>query len=426
MPDPAGSSVNIVGGGIAGLIAAVHLGRAGASVSVFESAGAFGGRARTREADGFFLNQGPHALYRRGAFRRELDRLGIGYAGGLANPPRPLGLWRGRMHTLPGNVRSLITTGLLGVADKLGYVRVLKAIMNGATGAGTFAQWMDGQRLSPRLRASLEALARVTSYTHAPEIVSAAAMLDQMRLGLKGVLYLDCGWSVLVGRLMDAARDAGVRLYDGARVEIVRQDGSRWRIELADGSAHASDAVVLAVGPQVAAALAPGMASLAQEAREAKAVRANTLDLALSGWPKGGREFVLGIDRPYYLSLHSEAAKLAPAGGAVVHLARYLAPDEMPGRDAISELEELADQAIPGWRALEIRRQELRGMTVSNAIVRADRPRPDVAVDNAPGLFIAGDWVGTEGMIADCAAASAAKAAEAAKQWLTRDVAKAA
>ena len=62
MPDLASSAVNIVGGGIAGLIAAVRLARAGAQVSVFESAGAMGGRARTRQADGYFLNQGPHAL----------------------------------------------------------------------------------------------------------------------------------------------------------------------------------------------------------------------------------------------------------------------------------------------------------------------------------------------------------------------------
>jgi len=41
-------SVAIVGGGIAGLIAAIDLARAGVKVSVFEAAVELGGRARTQ------------------------------------------------------------------------------------------------------------------------------------------------------------------------------------------------------------------------------------------------------------------------------------------------------------------------------------------------------------------------------------------
>ena len=50
-------------------------------------------------------------------------------------------------------------------------------------------------------------------------------------------------------------------------------------------------------------------------------------------------------------------------------------------------------------------------MTVVNAVVRWDKTRPDVALPDAPGLFIAGDWVGIEGMLSDAAAASAVEAA---------------
>lgn len=419
MRDLSTSTVSIVGGGIAGLIAAAHLARAGARVTVFESAGSLGGRARTRAVDGFFLNQGPHALYLGGAFRRELVKLGVPFRGERSDPARPQALWQGRLHPLPATAQSLLMTGLLGVGEKLAYTRVLKAIMAGATGEGTFADWMDGQRMTPRLRAALEALARVTSYTNAPEMVSGSAMLDQIRLGLRGVLYLDGGWATLVDGLADAARAAGATLNAGARVERVSADGGRTRIALADGSEHVSDAVILAVGPHEAAELAGGVASLQVEAGEARAIRANALDLALSGWPAGAREFVLGIDRPYYFSLHSHAAKLAPGGAAVVHVARYLGPGDAPQRDAISELEALADKAMPGWRALEVKRQELRGIIVSHAVVRADRARPGVELKDAPGMFIAGDWVGDEGMISDASAASAAKAAEAVVRWLS-------
>lgn len=418
MQDLSSSTVTIVGGGIAGLIAATHLARAGVKVAVFEAGGSLGGRARTRVTDGFFLNQGPHALYIGGAFRRELVKLGVPFKGERANAPGPQGLWQGKLYPLPTTAQSMLTTGLLGVGEKLAYARVLKGIMAGATGEGTLADWMDTQRLTPRLRAALEALARVASYTHAPDTVSAAAMLDQIRLGIKGVLYLDGGWATLVNGLADAARAAGAVLNAGARVERVIAEGGRTRVVLADGSEFVSDAAILAVGPAEAAKIAAGVLSLQAEVGEARAIRANALDLALSRWPKGARPFVLGIDQPYYLSLHSDAAKIAPDGAAVVHLARYLGPGEMPRRDAISELEALADLAIPGWRELEVKRQELRGMVVSHAVVRADRARPGVELADAPGLFIAGDWVGDEGMISDASAASAAKAAEAVVRWL--------
>ncbi len=420
MKDLSTSTVSIVGGGIAGLIAAAHLARAGLRVTVFESAGSPGGRARTRAVDGFFLNQGPHALYRDGAFRRELDRLGVPFKGKPLALARPQGLWRGRLHALPATAQSLLMTDLLGVGEKIAYARILKAIVAGATGEGTFADWMDAQGMTPRLRAALEALGRVSSYTHAPEMVSASAMLDQIRLGLNGVLYLDGGWATLVDGLADAARAAGAALNMDARVERVSVEDGVTRIVLADGTQHVSEAAILAVGPKEAAELARDATSLRVEAEEARAIRINALDLALSAWPAGGREFVLGIDQPYYVSLHSRAAKLAPEGGAVVHLARYLAPGEAPKQDAIAELEALADLTMPGWRPLEARRQELRGIVVSHAVARADRPRPGVALRDAPGLFIAGDWVGDEGMIADCAAASAVKAAEAVQRWLAQ------
>lgn len=420
MPDLAGCSVNIVGGGIAGLISTAHLAKAGARVNLFEAASALGGRARTREVSGYFLNQGPHAVYLGGAFHRELTRLGVPVSGKRTQAPNPQGLWRGRLHFLPQGAASLLATSLFNAGEKLTYMRVVKGIADGATGSGTFAEWMDTQKLTPRLRASLEALARVTSYTNAPDMVSASAMLDQIRLGLKGVMYVDAGWASLVNGLADVAREAGVMLHAAAPVERVLMEGRSSRLVLADGVEHLADATILAVGPDVAAGLASTVTSLKTEAEEARAIRANCLDLALSRWPEEARQFVLGIDQPLYLSLHSVAAKLAPDGGAVVHIARYMAPGETPGSDAITELEVLADLAIPGWRALEVKRQELRGMVVSNAVVRADRARPDVVLGDATGLFIAGDWVGSEGMISDASAASAVKAAEAVQHWLGR------
>jgi phytoene dehydrogenase-like protein len=412
------NKVIIVGGGIAGLIAAIELARSGAKVTLFEAAADLGGRARTKNAEGFLLNQGPHALYIKGEFHRELQRLGIPFHGQKSNPPEPQGLHQGKLYRFPTSLASLAFTNLFNTADKLGFARAQKAVIDGTTGEESFAIWLDGQDLSPLVRGAMEGISRVSSYSNAPSSVLASAMLEQMRRGGKGVLYLDGGWASLVAGLSKAAKDAGADIVTGAAVERIAVEGRRTRIVLADGSEHLADATLLALGPKEAATLAPHAGSLGEYAGDAIPIRANTLDLALERMPEGAKAFAFGIDQPFYFSLHSTAAKLAPEGGAVVHIAKYLPTDEKPGRDAIAELEAVADIAMPGWRRLEKRRQELRGMTVSHALVRWDRKRPGVELPDAPGLFIAGDWVGEAGMLSDASAASAIAAVGAMKAWL--------
>jgi protoporphyrinogen oxidase len=58
--------VIIVGGGLAGLAAAVHIGRASVPAVLSHDSTELGGRARTECRAGFHLNFGPHQLYERG------------------------------------------------------------------------------------------------------------------------------------------------------------------------------------------------------------------------------------------------------------------------------------------------------------------------------------------------------------------------
>jgi phytoene dehydrogenase-like protein len=56
--------VVIIGVGVAGLTTAALLARSGRTVTLFEQASSeIGGRARTSIFEGFYFNQGPHALY---------------------------------------------------------------------------------------------------------------------------------------------------------------------------------------------------------------------------------------------------------------------------------------------------------------------------------------------------------------------------
>jgi phytoene dehydrogenase-like protein len=404
-------TAGIVGGGIAGLIAATQLARAGVEVTLVEAAHDLGGRARTRQGDGFSLNQGPHALYIKGAFRQALKGLSIAFSGAAPALLHAHCVFETDLFRLPTSLASLATTRLFTARDKLQFAALLKAIADGASLSGSFAHWLDERRARPRVRAALEALARLTAYANAPEEMSATAALDQIRLGLAGVLYVDGGWATLVEGLKQAASAAGVDLRTGAPVVRVEATGETARILLADGERLESDAILLAIGPCEAAHLAPEVASLKEAALGAIPIRANSLDLALDRLPDGAHTFAQGIDQPFYLSVHSLAGKLAPKGGAMVHVSRYLAAGEAPRANAIEELELYADLAMPGWRAFEKKRQTLRGIAVANAVVRWDQPRPGVRLADAPGVFIAGDWVGATGMLSDAAAASALQAA---------------
>ena len=73
--------VAVVGGGVAGLIAAHDTARMGLATVIFEAGPACGGRARTRVQEGFHFNQGPHALYVYGQFRKALDALRVNVSG---------------------------------------------------------------------------------------------------------------------------------------------------------------------------------------------------------------------------------------------------------------------------------------------------------------------------------------------------------
>ena len=112
------SPVVVVGGGLSGLLSAALLSRRGVPVVVIERAPAPGGRAATREKQGFSFNLGPHALYRRGVLKRTLQELGVEVTGGVPTGSGGYAIAGGRVNTLPIGLSSLITTGAIGLGAK--------------------------------------------------------------------------------------------------------------------------------------------------------------------------------------------------------------------------------------------------------------------------------------------------------------------
>jgi phytoene dehydrogenase-like protein len=413
----------VVGGGLAGLTAATLLARTGTRVTLYERSTALGGRAVTQEDAGFRLNLGPHALYRAGAAARVLRELGVDVPGGVPKPSGGHAVAAGVAHTLPAGPISLLTTGLLRLPAKLEFARLLGAL--GRTDTAPLDRtpvrdWLARDVRHAEIRDLVAALFRLATYTNDSDRQSAGAALRQLQLALaKNVTYVDGGWQTLVDGLRNAATASGVRLVAGRRIVRVEHDGSVHAAVLEGGERSPVSQIVLAMGPDEAAALLDGdaRATVAAWAAGAVPVRAATLDVGLARLPRPRSTFALGIDRPLYLSVHSAVARLARPGQAMIHVARYLpVGTESDPRADERELEGLLDTIQPGWREHVLVRRFLPRLTVMNAMVTAalggTAGRPGPAVPGVRGLFVAGDWVGAEGLLADASVASAARAAE--------------
>jgi phytoene dehydrogenase-like protein len=418
-----GIEVAIVGGGLAGLAAATYLARAGRRVTIFERSREPGGRARTARSGEVAFNQGAHALYRGGAAASVLRELGVTGAGKEPPLAGAMALRGGRLHRLPVGPGSLLATRALDLRGKLEVGRLLGALPRldaRALDRVSVREWLEATSRSAAARELLAALFRLSCYVADEGRASAGAALDQLRLAQeKGVLYVDGGWQTLVDGLLAAARAAGVTVASGSPVVRIEHDSRVRAIELASGERRDCDAAVIAASPAVARELlagGPGEPVLRAWEEAAIPVEAACLDVALAGLPRPEATFALGIDRPLYLSVHSRAARLAPAGTELVSTMKYLSPGEP--RDAardLAELEALLDTVQPGWRERVLARQALPRLTVTHALVRADAGglagRPGPAVPGVSFLHVAGDWVGPEGMLADASLASGRLAA---------------
>ncbi len=260
----------VVGGGWAGLAAAVRAREAGHAVTLLEMAAQAGGRARGVELDGLALDNGQHILV--GAYRRTLDLMrtvGADAATLLLRGPLELRYADGRGLRMPpgppalGFVRAVAGCRGWTTADRL-------ALLSAAAG------WaLTGFRCDPQLTAAelcrrlpsavrellIDPLCVAALNTPAHE-ASAVVLLRVLRdavFGGDGAADLLLPRQSLSSLLPDPAarwlRAAGAELRLRSRVQQLETDGGGW---LVDGEPF--DAVVLACPAAEAARLAAAVA----------------------------------------------------------------------------------------------------------------------------------------------------------------------
>lgn len=409
--------VLIVGGGLAGLTAAARLAREGLPATVLEGAADVGGRARVRQRSGFTFNLGPHAVYRQGA-GRGLASLGVRLPGRRPPVAGALAVQSGDLVPLPGSAVSLLTDRFLTLRGKLQVARFFGFVLARrfeAYATRPLEEVLAERASDPSARAYLSALFRVSTYSNAPALVSAEAALRQLHSALtSGVLYVDGGWRTITDQLRATVEAGGGHVVTSAHVKALERDEGGFALRLRDGRTTLARQVIVALPRSRAAELLGELAPALIDDERVVTARAACLTVGLSSLPRPERFLALGYDEPSYLSVHSVSAKLAPDGGAVIHAAWYLPPEGAPD-DVERRLEERLDRMQPGWRDVVVERWWLPDLAVApvpRASAGGFAGRPSVRVQEVPGLFLAGDFVGPEGILADASVASGLAAAE--------------
>jgi phytoene dehydrogenase-like protein len=395
--------VIVIGAGLAGLAAGATATRAGFTTLVLD-AHVPGGRARVTTSEGFVFNRGVHALYKGGAGWEVLRSLGIEPQG--SSPPlrRYQALAGGELHLLPTSPGTLRRTTLLGRRDKeaIGVLLARLPLMHSHRLAGvSVSQWIAGAGLGPAAGAVVSALVRLTTYASDLTTFAADAAVAQWQRAASGVMYVDGGWAQLTARLA-----AQCQVRAGIKVTGVTSAAHRVEVATSNGLLVAHSAVIAAGRPAAAVSLLPadpGWGDLGPR------LTAACLDAGLRRVPEPG--YVLGVDAPVYATVQSPPACQAPPGQAVVGAVRYGATEAKADR---AELQ--AHLARAGVREEDVVTSRfLASSVVAGAAPIAARGglrgRPAADATGLPAVFLAGDWVGPTGLIADAALASGQAAA---------------
>ncbi|WP_328318209.1 FAD-dependent oxidoreductase [Streptomyces sp. NBC_00388] len=370
--------ITVVGGGFAGLTAAITAAEAGARVTLYEAHRTLGGRARTTGAP-YRANEGPHALYSGGPHWGWLKQQGL--LGPVAAVPA-LESARLRLHH----------RGALRRTPPLALLRLARRPAGQAPVEQDFLSWATSQVGEAGARAAAH-YAGVALYHHDPGSLSAAFV--QLRLRRATSLppeahFVRGGWGALVERMAGRAQDLGVRIETGARVT---------ELPVARGP------VIVATSLEAARHL------LGDSSLHWPSGRTTLVDIALKT-RRGDPWVISDLDAPGWIErFTAQDPTLAPPGEQLVQGQLPVAPDESEA-DGVAHAERLLDLGFPDWRTrLTWRRSSVAagrtGAVDPPGTTWRDRP----AIRRGDGVFLAGDRTAAPGMLAEVSFTSAMEAA---------------
>jgi squalene-associated FAD-dependent desaturase len=272
-------SVAVVGGGLAGITAALRCADAGLDVTLFEAKPWLGGLTHSFRRGALSVDNGQHVFLRCcDAYLGLLDRLGVRDRVVLQHrldiPVRDAETGQGvrlRRNALPAPAHlggSLLRYSPLRLGERLRFVTAALALRrvdpgDPATDRQSFGAWLAGHGQSDRaIRNMWDLVGVATLNARAGDAsLALAATVFQIAL-LTHAPAADIGWSRVPLRELhgepgrSALLDAGGSVRTGTRVEAVQMRGERFLVS-AGGEEHMVDSVVLAAPPPVTERLLP-------------------------------------------------------------------------------------------------------------------------------------------------------------------------
>ncbi len=411
--------VAVVGGGLAGLTAALACADAGARVRLFEARPWLGGATWSFQRDGLWIDNGQHVFLRCcSAYRELLERLGV--ADRVALQPRlalpvlaPGGrrAWirRGRLPAPLHLAASLLRYRHLTPRERLRAARAAWALgrldpRDPGLDRETFGAWLHSQGQSPAAVSRLwDLIARPTLNLPAAEASLAAAafvfrtgLLDAAGAGDVGVPRVPLQ-QLHAEPAARALSRAGARVSLRARVERIEVGAGRAPALCVEGERVEADAVILAAAHPEAAALLPPQAGVRASDLE-RLGRSPIVNLHVV-YDRRVSElaFAAAVDSPVeWLFDRSAAAGLCRGQYLAVSLSAADAWLGIGSEALRRRFEPELARLLPAARGARIERffatceREATFRPAPGA--QGLRPGP---LTRAPGLFLAGAWTDT-------------------------------
>jgi squalene-associated FAD-dependent desaturase len=417
-----GSRVLVLGGGLAGITAALDCAAAGASVQLLEVRRRLGGAAYSVQRDGLEMDNGQHVFLRGcSAYRGLLHRLGSEHLVAvqprleipvLTPGSRPYLLRRGALppplHLAPALARypHLSLRARAGAARAaLAMMRIGEAELEEDT--VTLGEWLRRHGQDEQAVAALWDLIALPTLNLPAAQASLALGAFVFRRGLfssagDGDIGFHAGTlGEIIGRpAARALREAGVDVRLGVRAREVAREGEVLLVR-ASGSEDeelAADAVIVALPPARAAGLLePLLGSAVAPLRSLGASPIVNLHV-LYGRRVTDYGFAAGVGTPVQYLFDRTRAAGAPAGTQYLAVSLSGAEREMAmsveelRADYLPELERL----LPGARGAVVEsflvtREHAATFRAAPGVERL-RPGPRTSV---PGLLLAGTWTAT-------------------------------
>jgi hydroxysqualene dehydroxylase len=421
--------VAVIGGGLAGITAALRCAEGGCQVTVFEARGQLGGLTHSFRRGELRVDNGQHVFLRCcTSYRSLLDRLGVAdrveLQPRLAIPVRSPGAGR------PVWLRRSALPAPLHLAASLLQYRPLSALERGrfalaalalrrvdpthpATDEQNFGTWLRQHGQSEHAIAALWELVGVATLNSRADQASLSLAATVFQEGLlTDAAAADIGWSrVPLGELhgdpaLCCLAKEGVEVRTGVTVRgieprgggpIAGSAGGGWEV-ITDGARVSAEGVILAVPPAAAEQLLPaGSVTLppgwSQRLGSVPIVNVHVvLDRPVLDEP-----FIAGVDTPVQWVFDRTAQSGLERG-------QYLAVSLSAADDLVNTpTAALRAQFLPELAALlpAMRDAQVRDFFVTRERHATFRPAPGTAALRPPaataarGLFLAGAWTAT-------------------------------